>query len=114
MFMTEEQLMGAMFPGPAQRTASNNPLARATSFNAAGKPMYTSGRELDPGVLQALENATTRPGISFNAGPQNEARGRQSALASALEAAARGEGPSVAGLQLQRATDSGLASTLAL
>lgn len=50
----------------------------------------------------------------INAGPQNEMRGRQTALLGDLERASRGEGPSVAQDQLDRATGQNIAQAMAL
>ncbi len=61
-----------------------------------------------------LAQAQARQGAQINQGASNEVRGRQMTLADQLTAQAAGQGPSLAGMQLQQATNRNLAQAAAL
>lgn len=61
-----------------------------------------------------LAQAQARQGAQINQNPSNEVRGRQMTLADQLTAQAAGQGPSLAGMQLQQATNRNLAQAAAL
>lgn len=62
---------------------------------------------------QGRQSAQTQA-AQINMAPQGQFRDQQTALANALMAQSRGEGPSLAQMQLQRATDTNLANALAM
>lgn len=61
-----------------------------------------------------LAQAQARQGAQINQGASNEVRGRQMTLADQLTAQAAGQGPSLANMQLQQATNRNLAQAAAL
>jgi hypothetical protein len=84
--------------------------------NAAKIPGYDQDRS--SALAQAM-GASNRAGpqmqgASINMRPQDQFRGQQMNLAQALTAQANGQGPSLAQMQLQQATDKNLAQSMAL
>jgi hypothetical protein len=84
--------------------------------NAAKIPGYEQDRS--SALAQAMGAAgragPQMQGASINMRPQDQFRGQQMSLAQALTAQANGQGPSLAQMQLQQATDKNLAQSMAL
>lgn len=105
-------------PWAQQRASGEQSTGPADKFSGSGLVKKAGGVAgvfgLDSPQLANIAGMYNPNAGAFNSAGADETRTRQGALASMLEQQARGEGPSIAQMQLQRGTDAALAQAMAL